>query len=223
MRFPSPLHGSPSLALSAALLLGAAACGPATLHGTLEVFGGGTPTYFESEPNDSAAGPDYLTTIAPGERLEVCGHVDDGCCDPYDGFALETTDAVDLRLELTAHDGWSDLDLCVFDPVSDVFLACFESAGSFESGTVAIALPAEVHLVVRAWSGSSDYTLRVEADALPGWFQAQQAGPADGDGWEGYRPAAEPLVLLDVRGEAAQRAGVPPRLVARATGPAPRR
>lgn len=218
-----PRPRSLSRALAPASLALLPACGVGFVHGSLEVFDGGTPTYYETEPNDSAFGPDYLTTMAPGDALEVCGSVDDGCCDPYDGFAIDTTDAVELHVELTALDGWSDLDVCVYDPWSDVFLACFESSGSYESGTVAIGAPAELHLVVRAWSGASDYVLRVEAYPLPGWYAASTAPADPSNGWEGYRAEDEgsPLVVVDARalgdGEDA------PVIVRVAPAPAPRR
>lgn len=203
LRRPRPLPRPRSLigALAPASLALLPACGVGFVHGSLEVFDGGTPTYYETEPNDSAFGPDYLTTMSPGDALEVCGSVDDGCCDPYDGFAIETTHATELYLELTALDGWSDLDVCVYDPWSDVFLACFESPGSFESGSVAIGAPAELHLVVRAWSGASDYVLRVETHPLPGWYAASTAPADPSSGWEGYRGAEDTLpIVLESRG-----------------------
>ena len=101
------------------------ACGPATLGGSFEIFVPSTPSFQEREPNDSAAGPDYLTSLGAGDAIEVTGHVDDGPFDPFDGFAIETEGPVDLRFELTAYNSWSDLDLCVYDPQADVFLACF--------------------------------------------------------------------------------------------------
>lgn len=167
------------------------ACGPAVVHGSVEVFSPGSSVFHEREPNDSAAGPDYLTALYAGDSIEIVGHVDDGCCDPFDGFAIDAGEPLELQFELIAHDGWSDLDLCVYDPWADVFLACFESAGDVEFGSVSIGLPAELHLVVRSWSGSSSYSLFVDAYGLPGGQFASTA-PADPSAeWSAYRSAPE--------------------------------
>lgn len=154
------------------------ACGYAVVEGSLGGTSSGPELFYEREPNDSAAGPDYLTALYAGDAIEIVGHVDDGCCDPFDGFAIDVGEALELQFELVAHDGWSDLDLCVYDPQADVFLACFEAPGDVEFGSVAIGWPAELHLVVRSWSGASDYSLFVDAYALAGSYLAQSA-PAD--------------------------------------------
>jgi hypothetical protein len=172
------------------LLASLSACGPAVVGGSVEVFSPGSSTFHEREPNDSAAGPDYLTVLYAGDSIEITGHVDDGCCDPFDGFAIDAGEPLELQLELIAHDGWSDLDLCVYDPAADVFLACYENEGNTEYGSVAVALPAELHLVVRSWSGSSSYSLYVDAYGLPGGYLAQTAPADPRSGWTAYAEAA---------------------------------
>jgi hypothetical protein len=179
------------------LLAVLSACGPAIVGGSIEVFTPGTSVFREREPNDSAAGPDYLTQLYAGDSIEITGHVDDGCCDPFDGFAIDAGEALELQFELIAHDGWSDLDLCIYDPVADVFLACFESPGDVEYGSVAIGGPAELHLVVRSWSGSSHYSLFVDAYALPGGYLASTAPADPSGGWSEYAAPAE--VSFEVR------------------------
>ena len=198
------MRSNPQLAICFACSI-LAACGPATLGGSFEIFVPGTPTFEEREPNDSASGPDYLTSMHAGDTILVNGTIDDGCCDPFDGFAIETEGALDLRFELTAHNSWSDLDLCVYDPQSDVFLACFESLDNPESGWVSIALPAEVQVIVRAWSGASDYTLRIEAHELPFWYYSSPAPADPASGWVDY--SARELPQLRLREEAHDGSG----------------
>ncbi|MCA8978768.1 MAG: hypothetical protein H6831_07995 [Planctomycetes bacterium] len=200
----------PTTILAPSLLLAALpACGPAVVGGSFEIFTPGSKVFEEREPNDSSAGPDYLTTLYAGDSIEVVGHIDDGCCDPFDGFAIDAGEPLELEFELRAHDGWSDLDFCVYDPAADVFLACFESPGDVEYGSVAIGLPAELHLVVRSWSGSTNYSLYVDAYALSGGYLAATA-PADPTGdWAAYRAQEEAPFELRVERLPARAKGAP--------------
>ena len=140
------------------LLLLAAGCGHGS-HGGVVVHD--PPSYLESEPNDDVWSANFLGHVAAGDSILVEGHVTDGFGDTLDGFALDLLEPLELRFELFAHDPFADLDVCVYDPVSDVYVACFESAVDPEVGAVAIGLPAEMHLVVSSFTGSSAYSLYV--------------------------------------------------------------
>lgn len=149
--------------------------------------GGGGSVFFEHEPNDDAWNADFVGGLRVGDAVAIRGHVTDSAWDPFDGFAFEIEEPLVITLELDADSPFADLDVCVYDPVSDVFVACFEGPHDPEVASVAIGLPAAMHLVVSSWSGASDYTL---------WVQAEPLGiPAAGP--EGEGPASPARFEVD--------------------------
>jgi len=190
------------------LLAFLSACGPAVVGGGIEVFTPGSASFHEREPNDSAAGPNYLTVLYAGDSIEITGHVDGGCCDPFDGFAIDAGEPLELQFELIAHDGWSDLDLRVYDPAADIFIACHENEGATEYGS-----------------------LYVDANGLAGGCLAATAPADPSSGWTDYAASAAEsfeirvgrLPEADPDAPDVSRVLVRPTRRGRADGPNPRR
>ena len=165
----------------------------------------------ESEPNDLACCPDHFGFLAPGEFVDIQGFISDDGFDPYDGFAFTSFQPMSVEFRLFAHEPFADLDICLYDPVLDLFVDCFESPHDPEVGVAHILTGGtEFHLVVNSFAGTSGYTL--EVDAFP--LFADAVGPADSpmpatggvlsggsaaeakpdrlQDFEGYRQAPEP-------------------------------
>jgi hypothetical protein len=167
----------------------------------------------ESEPNDTAFEAPWYGSVFPGSSLAIAGHVTSNGPDLYDGFAFTTGAPCTLRFVLRPALAGTDLDLCVYDPSLDEFVACFDSPSGTEVGE--IALPGagiDFHLVVSsAWAASS-YLLEIEAfPYMPSPLESDATppagGPAEGKGTlervDGYRardveaqvPARAPLAI----------------------------
>ena len=129
-----PLRGAPRL-------LGLLFLAGCTGETVVVAGGGGDSAFLEHEPNDDAWSADFVGGLRVGDAVAIRGHVTDGALDPFDGFAFEVEEPLVLVAELDAHSPFADLDLCVYDPVADVFVACFEGPDDPEVGSVAIGLP----------------------------------------------------------------------------------
>jgi hypothetical protein len=121
-------------------------------------------TLDESEPNDSAAEAPWFGTLYPGSELAISGHVTSDGSDLYDGFAFTTGAPCTVRFTVHPTLPAADLDVCVYDPYLDEFIACFDSPSGTESGEVGFAVAGvDFHLVVTsAWAASS-YLLEIES------------------------------------------------------------
>lgn len=150
-------HVPSALALAALLL---PACGA-------HVGGHSKPVLHESEPNDAAWQADFLGWLEPGVSLDVVGAID-AYFDAYDGYSFVSAEPVEIRFRLYAQDPGADLDLCVYDPEGDELIACFDGPFDPEEGAFGVASAGvELHLIVDAYSGASDYVLEIDALPLP--------------------------------------------------------
>jgi len=154
----------------------------------------------EAEPNDSAFQASWFGHLSPGSALAIAGHVTFDGDDPYDGFAFTTAAPMTLRFVLTPALAGTDLDLCVYDPDLDEFVACFDSPDGTEIGEIGFpAAGIDFHLVVSSAWASSSYLLEIEAiPYLPSPANADpSAGAADKGtlarvaGYRDGRPEAE--------------------------------
>ncbi len=126
------------------------------------------PTYSESEPNDDACCADDFGVLAAGEFLSIEGFISDDGHDPFDGFAFEAWQPLEVEFRLISESG-ADLDLCLYDPQIDLVVDCYETPYNPEVGTAFIlAGGVDFHLVVNAFAGSGPYTLEVWASPLYG-------------------------------------------------------
>ena len=118
----------------------------------------------ESEPNDSASQAPWFGTLFPGSTLAIAGHVTSNGSDLFDGFAFTTGAPCTLRFVLRPSLAGTDLDLCVYDPQVDAFVACFDSPDSTEVGEIGFPDSGiDFHLVVSSAWASSSYLLEIEA------------------------------------------------------------
>lgn len=122
------------------------------------------PALDESEPNNTAAEAPWFGTLYPGSSLAIAGHVTSDGSDRFDGFAFTTGAPCTIRFVLRPSLPDADLDLCVYDPWLDEFVACFDSPNGTEAGEFGLAYSEEeFHLVVSSAWGSSSYLLEIEA------------------------------------------------------------
>ena len=152
------------------------------------------PVVYETEINDTAPQADWIGVLYPGESLSIRGHVTQYGPDLFDGFAFVTGAPMTIDLALYEDAYGADLDVCVWDPVYDDFVACFETATHPETGQVVILEAGkEFHLVVRSFHGASSYWLDVVGGAAV--YGAETLGPEAAErvpgAWEAYQRQAE--------------------------------
>lgn len=142
-------------------LFGLASCGGG--GGGAVVVSSNPPVFFELEPNDAALDANFLGSVKPGDHFFVEGVVHDPVFDPFDGFAFVSKKPCDVEFYLKAHDPGADLDLWLYDPLVDDFVALFETPVDPEAGFFQVLDPgAEIHMVVTPFGHSlGAYTLEV--------------------------------------------------------------
>jgi hypothetical protein len=153
-----------------------------------------TAYFYDDEPNDDSAYPQPIGPLFPTEQVVIRGHVD--CVswshyDPTDAFAFAANSPARITFELDAFHG-GDLDLCLVDPFLERVVAHWDSYGD-EFGSFDVpGYGTEFHLVVVAFSGASEYDLRLRVDPLPygmpAPLEARALPTANGD--DAREPAA---------------------------------
>ncbi len=171
-----------AITLLAALPLALCSCGKS--HGHTVVFS--SPGLQEIEPNNNAFQPDAIGPVAYDTYYQIHGAIQDGFVlndyaspngtDQFDGFAFYVEDAVEIEFILHANNPFADLDVWIYDPFYDEYIAKFESISSPEYGRVTFPyLGEEFHVVVTSYSGDSNYTLELIAHPLVGGFSSAVA------------------------------------------------
>lgn len=128
------------------------------------------PYTYEIEPNDFALSAQGIGPIALGEQFLVRGHITDQGSDPYDGFAFQSDQPMDIEFSLFADDPAADFDLQLFDPYTGSTVASWETSANPECGHFSVLNSGvEFHLVVSSFVGSGTYTLEVRGVPLT-WF-----------------------------------------------------
>lgn len=156
-------------------LIGAASASCSPSSGRAVVFS--SPPIQEIEPNNNAFQPDSIGAVASDTYLQIVGSIQQGPPagnysdafggDSFDGFAFYVDEAVEIEFVLYASNPYADLDLWIYDPFYDEYIARFESIASPEYGRVTFPyLGEEFHVVVTSYSGDSDYTLEMIARPL---------------------------------------------------------
>jgi hypothetical protein len=164
-------------------------CFSACVYGTSS---SSTPTYGETEVNDSADLADYFGVLHPGERFFIRGFISDAPFDPFDpfngydpfdGFAFTAGQPIHVEFRLTIADPFADLDVCLYDPQLDLVVDCFQSPFNPELGGVDVLFGGlDFHLVVESFAGSASYTVEIEVfelGAAPPQADTALAGLAD--------------------------------------------
>jgi hypothetical protein len=186
---------------------------------------GGPPTFFEHEPNDQASMANWIGGIEAHDKLEIRGSITHFGPDFFDGFAFVAEQPIDVQVTLIADDPSADLDFCVFDPILNDYVACFETPNQPETGLFSVLEAGrEFHLVVDSFSGASSYSLFVEAfpvslashaqdgrafseprseleptrHARFDGYRARDAGDETADALRGFQPGE--LIEIDERG-----------------------
>lgn len=178
----NPLRSFSALAGAAALTALLGACHVDAYH-----HGPGPTVVFvnEIEPNNLAAQANYFGFLEPSETVVIQGSVaglGGNGPDGVDGFEFSSPGGVHVTFYLDSVDSNSDIDVCLFDPVSGTYLACWESPFADEAGEFWVDnLGADYQLVVIAANAASAYTLEVSADFFYTGFSAKAADEEGGD------------------------------------------
>jgi hypothetical protein len=146
----------PSIFALGCLLLGAC-------HGSVVVHDDDPPVFSELEPNDHAWQAPLLGGIEPGDHFFVEGSL--STLDVQDGlsFVAEEPCRIDFALEAYAP---TDLDVWLYDPLTDEIVASFSSPYDPEVGTLYIngyGVPFHLVVVPAFGSANADYTLEIRA------------------------------------------------------------
>jgi hypothetical protein len=183
---------SGSFLIGLAALLAACETHPAGIIVVPDTGPPGLPILYEVEPNDEAWYANEVGPIIVGEHFLIEGHITECCPDPYDGFSFQALEPMEVELTLHAYDPAADLDFCIYDPQEDAMIACFEGTTNPEFGSLALALPAEFHVVVSSWFGDSPYTLEVRTFPLIYGFEHDEDATVLAAGDSSFRslPAA---------------------------------
>lgn len=153
------------------------------------------PVVYETEINDTAPQADWIGVLYPGEALSIRGHVSEYGYDTFDGFAFVTGAPMTIDLALYEDAYGADLDVCVWDPIFQDFVACFETAAHPETGQVVILEAGkEFHLVVRSFQGDSSYWLDVFGGAATYGLEALsvETEAREPGAWDAYGAAEAP-------------------------------
>ncbi len=131
------------------------------------IGGGGSSPYLEVEINDDAWNANWVGEIRAGDFLPIEGFITECCPDAYDGFSFFTYEAVRLRMTLFESQPGADLDFAIYIPEIDAVVAAYETDNHPEFGVFDFVGPGEFHIVVRSFSGDSNYRLEVDVRPLP--------------------------------------------------------
>ncbi len=148
--------------------------------------------YFtEAESNDHAWDANWLGWLNSPDRVQIAGHVRADWLDPQDGFAFRAGEALHVEFHLRTQCACADLDLWLYDPLYDEFVAAWDSPAPHEDGTFHVAPGREFHLVVVSAGGQASYTLDVRA-----WHDHALAG-AGSDAAPAAAVEREPIAPRD--------------------------
>lgn len=127
-------------------------------------YGGGssTPTFFEVEPNDDAFTANDFGFLTPGDHFIIEGFITDSGFDPFDGFWFTSTQPIHVDFQLFIDSAFTDLDVCLYDPVADVTVDCYQTSANPEQGGIDVTGGnIDFHLVVESFAGASTYGLEI--------------------------------------------------------------
>ena len=190
IRRPKQLRWLRLTASVAALGLALAGCGSGNLVGNSSTVLFVT----ESEPNNLAAQANFFGFLGPSQTIVIQGSVagvGGGGPDGADGFEFSSPGGVYVSFFLESADQNSDVDVCLFDPVSGTYVACWESPFANEAGEFWVDnFGADYQLVVLAANAATAYTLEVTANTFS-IFYAESGSEGE---VEGQARATQPQV-----------------------------
>lgn len=178
-----------TLALSAGLL--AAACGSSSHSSPPPVVQG--PDYFyEIEPNDTPAFPDFIQYVDRFTDTIIEGRLDGGpfgLYDTYDHFEFVTNSEAEFVFELYTEAPFADFAVGIFDPFLGEMVLWWDNPGSTEFGSFVVHQPGTVfQIVVHAPDFGANYSLDLFGFPYPYYGPSADAP----DGPDGIEPGAAP-------------------------------
>ena len=155
------------------------------------------PSFFEVEPNDDAFTANDFGFLQPGDHFFIEGYITDNGFDPFDGFWFTSTQPIHVDFQLFIDEPFVDLDVCLYDPLFDVTIDCYQSTNNPEQGGVdVVGGNIDFHLVVESFVGSSTYGLEIVVLPLAPALTADGSPTEPGAGLR----AIKPLGQVDKRG-----------------------
>ncbi len=201
-------YGKSIMRQPARIVLGIAlACFSSACHGHVHGGGGngyhGPTVVYEWEPNDSSYTANSIGPLVPGDDFEIRGHASSFSGDLYDGFAFSSTQPLSIEFDLVIHDSASDFDVCLYDPLSQAVVACWQTPFNPEQGNFSVqSAGVPFHLFVEPFDGHAEYSLYVRVYA-PAY--AASAVPDLSFHVEAPREEATPDLLEEKRSRRARR------------------
>ncbi|MEL6431807.1 MAG: hypothetical protein AAFR54_21755 [Planctomycetota bacterium] len=128
----------------------------------------GSPTgpavFSELEPNDDPISADFVASLDDRSFLAVQGRVDAIGFDVVDHIEFETVEPLELDFSLLALTPGGDLDVRIYDPVSNQILGSYTSSGDEEFGTIIVHEPFRpFQFVIEAYGVDSEWDLEIRA------------------------------------------------------------
>jgi hypothetical protein len=163
--------------------------------------------YSEGEPNDHAWYAPWFGSFHPGDGVLIEGWSTDDGSDPQDGLAFTAFGPCLVDFVLYVDDPYADLDVWLYDPQHDVFLAAFDAPFGNEKGLFRLdGVASDFHLVVLSAYGSSHWTLDVFVTGAPDYdVMAQEPSRATPERLGAYlktspddSPVASPALEIPV-------------------------
>lgn len=152
------------------------------------------PEYFyEFEPNDTPAYPDFIAYVNPYSDLLVEGHLEggpSGFYDIYDHFEFVATTPTEFVFDLYTQQAFADLAIGVYDPYFGEIVLWWDTPFSGESGSFVVHEPGKVfQLVIFAPNLGTDYGLELSGFPYPYGPESGGESPAGLEPEEAQKPA----------------------------------
>ncbi len=166
-----------TLALSAGLL--ATGCGSSSNGGPPPVVQG--PDYFyEIEPNDSPAFPDFIQYVDRFTDSIIEGQLEGGPSafyDTYDHFEFVANSEAEFVFELYTEAPFADFAVGVFDPFLGEMVLWWDNPGATEFGSFVVHEPGTVfQIVVHAPDFGANYSMDLFGFPYP-YYSTASSGP----------------------------------------------
>jgi len=189
MKELSTLRQLPGLGFCALLACSVTACSDHDHDGD---HGGSIPSFFEVEPNDDAFTANDFGFLQPGDHFFIEGYITDSGFDPFDGFWFTSTGPIHVDFQLFIDDAFADLDVCLYDPLLDVTIDCYQTSNNPEQGGIDVTGgDIDFHLVVESFVGSSTYGLEIVVLPLAPALTADGSQPGPGAGLQAVKPPGQ--------------------------------
>lgn len=181
-------------------------------HGGVTPPPPGPEYFYELEPNDTPAHPDFIAYVDPYSDLLVEGHLEGGPSafyDIYDHFEFVATTPTEFVFNLYTEQPFADLAIGVYDPYFGEIVLWWDTPFSGESGSFVVHEPGKVfQLVIFAPNLGTDYGLELSGFPYHYGLESGDGPPAAQE----LEAAQKPAITAGTLGPAPSREGAPSRI-----------